>query len=584
MDANSAEAQLHLLKYIDGEIEVLERSLVGFKLRRNAIVPISRLPPEALAMIFSFLSPPGCDEEIYYQTLIRTTHVCRYWREIALNCPTLWSHVDFIKLRPAGIAEILARAKMVPLFLEVSGPRLSRAQFDIFKRELEAHIPHTNQISLYGGSQALLEHFVSSAPILESLAVSVLSDSLYPSGFIIPNTLFNGTAPKLTNLTLTGGSIRWNSPLLKGLRVLVIMMSPKKTRPTLGAWLDALNEMFQLEVLTLHYAVPINSVGGRHILEPRRTVTLPSLIQFSICSPAKDCALALAHLVLPVLTSLRVDAKSHKHRGDNIELLIPHVVRNVHGPQDMGPLQTMVFTGMNRLVKIFAWTELDTNIKGRTLTAKSSSARLVFTFPFTNKGLHLDALFTHLPANAISTLAIHELRGFKKEFWLRYESALPMLKRVQLDRCSVGAFRDFLVESSPENGPRFPILTGLILADVKLTALRTYRLRDMLMKRMAQGVPLEVLCLHKCHAAARAIQMLAETVGYLEGPAETIETGDPPFFNWKGGVEFFDEEEKIAEDDQFDIIWVDLTSSEDDDHGDEEDEGEGEEDEDDQDN
>jgi hypothetical protein len=581
MSANSADAQVHLLRSIDCEIEILGQSILALKHRRNTIVPISHLPPESLAFIFSFLSPSECDEEVYYRTLIRATHVCRSWRETALDYPTLWSHIDFIKLRPAGIAGILARAKMVPLHLEVSGPHLSKAQFKIFKRQLGVHITHTREISLSGRYRALFERFVSSAPILESLLVS---DSLRPSGFIIPNTLFNGAAPKLTNLTLIHDSIRWNSPLLKGLRVLVIVKPPKRARPTLRAWLDALNQMFQLEVLTLHDATPINSVGGLHVFEPRRTVTLPSLTQFDICASAEDCALALAHLVLPVLTSLKVAAEPHSRGGNDIGLLIPHVARNAHGPQDTGPLQTMVLTGMNDTGKIIAWNELDINIKGHDLTTKSLSARVVFTFTSTTKGILLDALLTHLPTNAISTLAMHEFAIFSKEFWHRHASRLSMLKLIQLDSFAVGAFRDMLAGDPPENSSRFPKLTGLILVDVKLTALRTYRLRDMLMKRVVQGVPLQALHLCRCSAATRAIQLLAEAVGDVYGPAKTLETGDPPYFNWKGGAEFFDEEEKLAEDDEYGILYVDFTDSgEDGNHEEEDDDDDDDEDDDDDD-
>jgi hypothetical protein len=581
MDANSAEAQVHLIQSIDYDIEVLEQSILALKHRRNAVVPISRLPPEGLAIVFSFLSPPECDEEVYYQTLIRATHVCRYWRETALNYPTLWSHIDLFKLRQAGIAEILVRARMVPLHLEVSTPYLSKAQFDIFKRQLDVHIPHTRQISLSGRSQALLERCVSSAPVLESLLVS---DSLYPSGFIIQNTLFNGTAPKLTHLTLIGGAIRWNSPLLKGLRVLLIMKPPKGARPTLEAWLDALNEMFQLEVLTLDSASPIKPSGGAHILEPRRTVTLPSLIRFGICASAEDCALALAHLALPVLTSLFVGVQSHNHGGNDIGLLIPHVARNAHGPQDIRPLQTMALSGGDNLVKIYAWADPGTNIKRHELTKMTSLARVVFTFPATNQGLHLDALLTQFPTNALSTLAIDGLVGLSKEFWLRHASHLSTLKQVHLDSNAVGGFRDMLAEDSPENGPRFPILKSLILTDVRLTALRTYRLCDMLTERMVQGVPLEALDLRTCFAAAHAIKLLAEAVRDVYGPAKTLETGDSPcfiwrmpYFNWKGGVEFFNEEEKRIEDDNFEFWIEDTDSGEDDEYGDEDEDEEGDE-------
>jgi hypothetical protein len=63
-----------------------------------------------------------------------------------------------------------------------------------------------------------------------------------------------------------------------------------------------------------------------------------------------------------------------------------------------------------------------------------------------------------------------------------------------------------LGEDAPPDGPRLPSLKTLILVDVNLTAVRTYDLRDMLIERVEQGVPLEVLDLRSCVVAERAIQ------------------------------------------------------------------------------
>jgi hypothetical protein len=113
-----------------------------------------------------------------------------------------------------------------------------------------------------------------------------------------------------------------------------------------------------------------------------------------------------------------------------------------------------------------------------------------------------------------------------------------------------------------------------------LTALRTYRLHDILIKRVEQGVPLETLDLRTCTAADRAIQLLAETVGDVQGPAKTLDVGPgSAFSNWKGGVEFFDEDEKLYEDDEFDIggaRWYGDDSDESEDYEDEDDDDEDE--------
>jgi hypothetical protein len=114
----------------------------------------------------------------------------------------------------------------------------------------------------------------------------------------IPNNLFNCTAPRLTSLKLNKYDVSWKSPLLKGLQSLEILEPSAKARPELNDWLDALNEMSQLKDLSLQSATPVARLANPLI---SRTVTLPSLDYFCINSSAKDCALALAHLVLPLL-------------------------------------------------------------------------------------------------------------------------------------------------------------------------------------------------------------------------------------------------------------------------------------------
>lgn len=164
-----------------------------------------------------------------------------------------------------------------------------------------------------------------------------------------------------------------------------------------------------------------------------------------------------------------------------------------------------------------------------------------------------DAVLTHLSTDAISTLSMEDSTRVSKEFFLRHISSLVMLEQIYLDSASFRAFRDMLTEEDhPMMGARLPRLRMLVLRKVPLTSLRTYRLRDMLKKRVEKGVPLETLDLRTCTVAHRATKLLATTVGNVQGPAETLtrKSEYPAFFNWKGGVEYFNEKEKLAEDDE----------------------------------
>jgi hypothetical protein len=122
-----------------------------------------------------------------------------------------------------------------------------------------------------------------------------------------------------------------------------------------------------------------------------------------------------------------------------------------------------------------------------------------------------------------------------------------MLKRARLAPTAVKAFKTMLVGDVSPDGPRWlPQLIKLILVGVSLTAVRTYHLCDMLVKRREHGAALEALDLRMCIAAEHAIRLLAEVAGNVQGPATRIIPGpeNREFFDWRGGIDLFDEEEE----------------------------------------
>ena len=577
MDTSSTKAQ----DAIDDEIKMHEQALQELKYRRNALAPISRLPPETLVEILSLLSFSAHDEDVPYLVWIPVTHVCHRWREIAHSSPYLWNHINFTELTLTGITEILARAKMSPLQFKANNiTPLSKVRFNAFGRQLEAHISHTRHLSISGDFQTVLERLISPAPALVSLCLT--KPGLYTScRYIIPDSLFNGTAPMLTRLELIGYSIGWKSPLLKGLQTLEIRMPSVQATPTLEDWLAALNEMSQLKTLILHYATPAVSVDNPLISESQRTVTLPSLTRFNIGASAGGCALALAHLVLPALISLHVTFMSWSWDGDDVRSVIPYVARNAHGPQDTAPLQTILFNGEAAYAEIVAWTVPDADVgvcDVGTMTKASASARLVLCvtpasgWRYGMDTVIFDAMLSHLPLNAISTLSALNNTRLSKEVWLSHAPRLTMLKRAFLVPTAVRAFREMLQEDAPPYVlPRLPKLTKLILSEVSLTALRTYHPRDMLVKRKEHGAPLEVLDLRTCIGTDRAIQLLSEVVGNVQGPTTTLKLGLSAFFNWERSVGLFDEEEERTDDDKYDDgpgPWYGSTDEDDDDEED----------------
>ncbi|TFK65177.1 hypothetical protein BDN72DRAFT_845884 [Pluteus cervinus] len=78
---------------IDAEIHQLRVQISTLATRRNTLVPISRLLPEVMTEIFlearhATKSMPKSRFVLFMNS------VCRYWREIYGDNPTLWSWLD----------------------------------------------------------------------------------------------------------------------------------------------------------------------------------------------------------------------------------------------------------------------------------------------------------------------------------------------------------------------------------------------------------------------------------------------------------------------------------------------------------
>jgi len=451
------------------------------------------------------------------------------------------------------MAEMFARSKMAPLNLVAVTTNWDSERSDALWEQLEAHISHTRHLRVKGRLETALGRFVSSAPVLRFLSLSHESNMFSSPDVDIPDTLFNRTTPSLTHLELHSCNISWKSPLLKGLQTLEINRPSSEGRPELGDWLDFLNEMSQLKALRLAHTTPIASPNTLFTSPPQRTVTLPFLINFSIVASARDCALALAHLVLPTLTYLRVSAESHEREGDDVRLLIPYIARNANGPQDTEPLQSVAIIGERAFAEMITWAVPDADSRVcdmLTMFSAGDSARVVF---FANikdlewrvgtDSLIFDDLLTQLPLGSISTLTAHNNTKLDKEVWLKHAPSWPLLERVRLVPTALRSFREMLAEDPPPNGPLLPLLTKLNLVDVSLTVQRTYHLCDMLTERVEQGVPLEALDLSTCFVADRAVQLLQEIVVDVQRPAVTLEVGTS---NWMEGI---DSDEGLTEDD-----------------------------------
>jgi hypothetical protein len=543
-------------------IKPAEGSIRELGSRRNT--PILFLPTEVITAIFFLLRVPHWqaaakyyrkEEKPDYLAWLCVAHVCHQWREMVLNQPLFWSHVNFSSFTSAGVTEILNRAKNVPLHFEARplSSLWDAARFAAFTNELQARISHICYLGITAGYgprlQGTLDGLVSPAPTLEYLSLSREGVVASDNRTYVPDTLFDGTAPRLSILELRNCDISWESPLLKSVTYLEIRSLSAKARPSLSVWLDVLEEMPQLKTLTLYSASPIAPAGSKLPSYIERTITLSSLEDFDISASVRECGLALAHLVLPALTHLGVRAEPWYPEGSesasDVQDVIQYLSQHTHGPQDTQPLRSVFICDTSGSIEIIAWTLPDINIElpsHISFIEPMPSARVAFTVSSMHRlaGSHVGlfhAAMATLPLDSIVTLTTDKSSVFDEQFWFRYAPGWPLLRRVFLAPTAACGFTGMLLG---ENGSLLlPLLTKIVLGNIGLGEYRTLRLCDTFIKRVEQGVPLETLDLRTCLTTSRAVELLSEIVIEVLPPEETLMTkGEAVSRNTEPGGDF----------------------------------------------
>ncbi|KDQ61414.1 hypothetical protein JAAARDRAFT_190188 [Jaapia argillacea MUCL 33604] len=309
------------LTEIDTSIATHLESVRQLRSKRNALVPISCLPPELLAKIFieyamctDMAAEPAMSfrPEVWW---IATTHVCRHWREVGLGTPRLWSRPPFKK--PKWAKEMLIRSKSAPLQVNATIGNMEHL------RAVESALKHMSRIqvlSIAGPRSELGKLTLSSpAPLLESLSLNNWTEH---DRYSIPTNAFNLETPSLRKLELRKCSPNWSSPMYEGLSTLKVEAIPKSARPTLPRLLQILACMPQLESLSLleclpshppsqSHPTPSSSSGTTTIPLPASiTVNLDKLVTLQLQGASLDCTALLSSLSINPKTRLNLETYS----------------------------------------------------------------------------------------------------------------------------------------------------------------------------------------------------------------------------------------------------------------------------------
>lgn len=290
VDATDSEAILlleHSVAWLEAAAQVHRHRLLRLSARRNEranlCIPVARLPVEIMRLVFQY----DADQHYAYDRTfidvddiwLRLSRVCRAWRRIVFDMPTLWAN-DLYGLGEGQAADVLLPlAREQPLNIDlVHGDSISNLCIDNY-RNLLPRAWRINYATFTPEDALSLMNLLSEGPLpcLETLVFSVSTRSF--SYKKLPHKLTMAEHPQLRHLTL--GNIYMRPPALGMLHSLDINLYEweEKQKPSIETVMDALSLNKSLRKLFLHYTL------GRvklHPNSPLPRLALPCLEVLSL--------------------------------------------------------------------------------------------------------------------------------------------------------------------------------------------------------------------------------------------------------------------------------------------------------------
>ncbi|KAL1940237.1 hypothetical protein VTO73DRAFT_9189 [Trametes versicolor] len=422
------------------------------------------LPPELLQLIFEDIVYAADTVPKANGRLIDITHVCRYWRDVALHTPTLWTHIALT--HSDAVKAFLKRSQELPLYSSVEAtPEALANPKHMFNQVLQAVLAQYGRTSslkvIVSWSHAFdsaIERIVGARTTqLEKLWIERLPA---PDPLVSPEnrpTDFDGV-PRLRSLTLSGEFLPWYPRGPNALTEINLTSAVHDVH----AMVSLLSRSPSLERVT---------VGGsfnEHTRRDARKVTLARLKRLHMHSyPIRGIAALLPSIVLP-----------SKHT--DISLASPYHYRNSGAFSDIMPayggaqvLDYAVLQGLRRV-------ELLGGYGGQTLRAYRSSdiddpaAPAVQIKMSRYLGTSVERFYVNWPfdASSVETLTVlshpDAYRVASRELWWAMLAAVPALKTLRAEGMGNKMSGDLISVLAQGSLPLCDQLETLMLKDVIL--------------------------------------------------------------------------------------------------------------------
>ncbi|ETW81375.1 hypothetical protein HETIRDRAFT_417520 [Heterobasidion irregulare TC 32-1] len=299
-------------------------------LRRRRVFPVTRLPNELLGHVFSLLAD---DDPPYKETSasrprpfsigwIKVTHVCRHWREVALDYSQLWAHIP-LDMGREWTRELIVRAKHAPL--AIYGKR--EAGLILPALVASGHLSHTRVLCIRDADLDVVHSMTTAAaPMLEHVTLELVMAGHYIVT-LLPEDIFAFHAPRLRRGPL---STDFSIPRH------IFNESPVPFLPSQRDFYDSLANMPHLESLIIRFALP--SVIADTIEPQRRgSIALPHLRVLNLAGPWLDVVAILEVILFPALAVLHLAYLAEGNDGDPSSVIFPSLLRYDDMPPGIDP-------------------------------------------------------------------------------------------------------------------------------------------------------------------------------------------------------------------------------------------------------
>ncbi|KAL0063412.1 hypothetical protein AAF712_009721 [Marasmius tenuissimus] len=218
---------------------------------------ITALPVEILTIIFTYCAFRPCWPLGAAGKWFHFSHVCRRWRDVALDAPGVWACPDFEC--PVWALQMLERSKAASLDLtwrygSAEGNKAFYKSLGQIDRVVGLRITAPLKEHIF---TLVIDRLVKPAPRLRSLHLT--SHSPTAEVLFLP-TFLGGHSPLLTDLIVDGPFISWDSSLWRNnLSVLKVNYSAgglNHASSNFSHFLLALTHMPNLKELDLHRSMP----------------------------------------------------------------------------------------------------------------------------------------------------------------------------------------------------------------------------------------------------------------------------------------------------------------------------------------